>query len=195
MYGLTKLYTGINPTRLATLIAYSWCCHEMRGAFAEFGVMKGGSLDMLASLHPNRLIYGIDGFKGLPAPGKNDTHAKGDFELSDNDIHILFDHFHFHHPNVKLLRGYSPDVFKKIPDDQVFSFVHVDVDLFDSVNDAFDFFYPRLTAGGIMIFDDYGFDTTPGAKKAIDQWRGICSYRATVNYPPIGETGQYIIVK
>jgi O-methyltransferase len=36
-----------------------------------------------------------------------------------------------------------------------FSFVHLDVDLYKSTYEALDFFYPRMTAGGILISHDY----------------------------------------
>jgi hypothetical protein len=32
------------------------------------------------------------------------------------------------------------------------------------------FFYPRMNSGGLMLFDDYGFATCPGARRAIDEF-------------------------
>lgn len=195
-YNLTTLYSGLNPIRLASLISYSWVCHEMPGCFAEFGVMKAGSLELLAKVHPERKIYGIDGFEGLPTPGIEDVHSKGDFALTDTEYFDLVIYFEKNHPNVEIIKGYSPDVFSFIPSDMVYSFIHADVDLFSSVNDALDYFFPRLLHDGIMIFDDYGFhETCPGAKKAIDEWDGECKYRGAVKLDGIGLTGQYLIIK
>ena len=50
-----------------------------------------------------------------------------------------------------------------------FCFVHVDVDLYQPIKDSFMFFYPLLAPGGIMVFDDYGVSSFPGAKKAVDE--------------------------
>lgn len=194
MYGLTTLPTGITPDRLAMLIAYSWMVHEKLGAFAEFGVCQGGSLDLLARLHPDRLIYGIDSFEGLPEPGPEDTfHKKGDFSLTQVKFDKMF--MHFADTNVQILKGFSPNVFVNIPSPMQFAFVHVDVDLYKSVKDALDYFWPRLIEGGIMIFDDYGFDTTPGAKKAVDEWVGECSYRGEIIFNNGHKSGQYLIIK
>ncbi len=55
--------------------------------------------------------------------------------------------------------------------DARFAFVHVDVDLYQPTRDAIDFFYPRLLPGGILLFDDYGFMTCPGARRAVDEHR------------------------
>jgi len=195
MYGLTTLYTGLSPIRLASVIGYSWACHEMAGAFAEFGVMKGGSLDLLASLHPNRKIYGIDSYNGLPAPTKEDLHVKGEFALNEKDWRMLITHFNNTHKNTEIVVGFSPNVFNQVPKDETFSFVHIDVDLYSSVNDALDYFYPRLIENGILLFDDYGFNTTPGAKKAIDEWNRPCQFRGEVELTGRAKTMQYVIRK
>lgn len=60
--------------------------------------------------------------------------------------------------------GWIPDVFSGEPERR-YRFVHVDVDLYQPTADSLEYFFPRLTEGGIVITDDYGW---PGAKKAID---------------------------
>jgi hypothetical protein len=193
-YALTQLYTGITPPRLANIIAYSWVCSDMPGAFAEFGVMKGGSLELLARLHPKRQVYGIDGFEGLPEPTACvDTHKKGEFGLTDDEFRYMEMYFHNFHPNVKIVKGYSPKVFEAI--DDKFSFVHVDVDMYQSVKDALAFFYPRLIESGIMLFDDYGFDSTPGAKQALDEWFVPSTWSGELRLAGDLFTGQYLIIK
>ena len=42
---------------------------------------------------------------------------------------------------------------------------HIDVDIYQSVRDCISFIYPRLSPGGFMIFDDYGFPKLPGCTK------------------------------
>jgi O-methyltransferase len=194
MYGITTLPTGISPDRLAMLIAYSWMMSEKPGAFAEFGVCQGGSLDLLSRLHPDRLIYGIDSFEGLPQGGPMDTYhtTPGEFALSEKELNNIIDYFW--EKNVLLFKGFSPEVFNSIPKED-YSFVHVDVDLYQSVKDALDYFYPCLINTGIMIFDDYGFPTTPGAKQAIDEFSGRCTYRGEIVFNNGHKSGQYIIIK
>ena len=70
---------------------------------------------------------------------------------------------------IRFYKGWIPDRFSEV-DDQKFSFVHIDVDLYEPIKDSIGFFYPKLIQGGIMVFDDYGFTTQfPGAKKAVDE--------------------------
>jgi O-methyltransferase len=46
----------------------------------------------------------------------------------------------------------------------------VDADLYTSVRECCEFFWPRMVNGGVVVFDDYGFSNCPGAKKAIDEY-------------------------
>ena len=64
--------------------------------------------------------------------------------------------------------GWIPDRFPEVADER-FSFVHVDVDLYEPHRDAIEFFWPRLTRGGVMVFDDYGSAYCPGARQAVDE--------------------------
>ena len=51
--------------------------------------------------------------------------------------------------------------------DQRFCFAHIDADLYSSVLFATGFIFPRLTIGGVIVYDDYGFRTCAGAKAAF----------------------------
>jgi hypothetical protein len=46
----------------------------------------------------------------------------------------------------------------------------LDVDLYQPTLDSLTFFYEKMTQGGIILCDDYGFTTCPGAKKAMDSF-------------------------
>jgi hypothetical protein len=47
--------------------------------------------------------------------------------------------------------------------------VHIDVDLYQPTRDSLAFFYPRLVKGGVIVMDDYGFKTCPGATRAAEE--------------------------
>ena len=71
-----------------------------------------------------------------------------------------------------------------------FCFVHIDVDIYKSVMDCCTFFYPRMEKCGIMIFDDYGFLSCPGAKMAVDEF-----FYDKPEKPCYLPTGQCIIIR
>jgi hypothetical protein len=66
-------------------------------------------------------------------------------------------------------RGWIPKRFESVAE-QAFSFVHLDVDLYQPTLDSLLFFYDRLQPGGILLCDDYGFANCPGARRALDEF-------------------------
>ena len=72
-----------------------------------------------------------------------------------------YDHLHFH-----------KKVFPKTTEpvkDKIFSFVHIDVDTYESTLSCLKFFYPRMNRGGFIISHDY-HDGSMGVRKAIDEF-------------------------
>jgi len=46
------------------------------------------------------------------------------------------------------------------------------VDVYQSAKDVFDWAWPRLARGGIVVFDDYGFRSCEGATRLVEEQRG-----------------------
>lgn len=74
-------------------------------------------------------------------------------------------------PYIVYHKGWIPECFD-LKAKLTFSFVHIDVDLHQPTLDALIYFYPRMSNHGIILCDDYGFETCPGAKKAFDDFFG-----------------------
>ena len=118
-------------------------------------------------------LYLIDSFVGTSESGQNDlipvrgddgaTRREAFFPvaqagLSPELVRGYFGEF----PRVSLCAGWIPRVFMTVPE-QNWAFVHLDVTLFEPTLAALEYFYPRLTAGGVVICDGSIF--CPGAKK------------------------------
>ncbi len=54
--------------------------------------------------------------------------------------------------------------------DRTFSFVHIDLDIYSAIKSACEFFYCRMQPGGVLLFDDYGHSSCPGARAAVDEF-------------------------
>ena len=153
--------------KLRDLRMASEMCSSVSGAVAEVGVYRGGSLAMLAYLFPEKSVYGVDTFSGMPPVCEDDVHEEGDF--SDVNYEEVNEKLSSLFQNVTLLKGFFPDdVIHRMPGE--YSFVHVDCDIYQSVKDCCEFFWPRLSSGGMMLFDDPGFLTCPGAAKAFNEF-------------------------
>lgn len=197
-----SLHTIVSTDRLCNLIKYSQLCSSLDGYMVSFGVYTGGSLEIIAKYNPTKDLFGIDSFQGLPKESEHDYHTEGDFSEGVN-YQAISGYFKMLYPNVRIIKGFSPAVFNFFdPDKTRFSFVEIDVDLYQSVLDGLDFFLPRMVKGGIIIIDDYKVRSTPGCEKAVKYF--FESSGSTVKYK--GELkfwnakdalshNQYIIVK
>lgn len=152
-----QMDTLVDRFRLGMLYKY---CSRTTGEIWECGVYKGGTANAFAGF--GRTLRLFDTFEGMPEVSEYDNfHKKGDFKV--NKI-----------PNIKgakIYKGFIPDTFKGLEECKI-GFAHVDVDIYQSVLDCCKFIVPRLAKGGIIIFDDYGFRTCKGAKKAVDEFFG-----------------------
>lgn len=200
-YG-TYIDTLLSSDRVANLIKYSQYCASLPGYIGEFGVFRGGSLEILAKYNPGKDILAIDSFTGVPRETDGvDVHREGDFSDGVN-YHKIAGFFGLAYPQVRIFRGYSPAVFDAFDTHTHFCFVHLDVDMFSSVLHALDFFLPRMLEGGIILCDDFRQRSTPGAEKAINdffsnidikvKYRGELKYWDDENAPT---HYQYLIVK
>ena len=62
------------------LLTYCISRIESDGLFLEFGVYKGKTINHIASLVPDRIVYGFDSFEGLPEDWIS-GYPRGHFEL------------------------------------------------------------------------------------------------------------------
>jgi O-methyltransferase len=143
------------------------------GDTAECGVYYGASSWLIAafarqSATQPKAHHLFDSFEGLSDPGTADgSHWRpGVLAVSEEvvlrNLAPFEDLLHFH-------KGWIPDRFADVAD-RIFSFVHIDVDLYEPTRDSVAFFYDRLSPGGILLCDDYGCTTCPGATKALDEF-------------------------
>jgi len=141
------------------------------GNTAECGVYEGAGSYLIcranaASSNFKRKHYIFDSFEGLSAPSTVDgTYwIKGDMSRGEDLVRQNLAEFHAY----EILKGWIPDRFSEVQENH-FAFVHIDVDLYQPTLDSMRFFYERMSPGGIILCDDYGFWTCPGATKAVNE--------------------------
>jgi O-methyltransferase len=112
-----------------------------------------------------------DSFEGMPETVAEDNfHAKGDF--SDTGAEKVIKGLSRLNGNFQAHVGFFSDTIPKLAAEgpRKLSFAHIDADLYESVRDALEFCYPRMSPGGLIILDDYGAPTCAGAKHAADEF-------------------------
>ncbi len=183
--------------RRFVLIEFARYTRELRGSTAECGVARGvGSALICKALdetyEPGDRHYGFDAFSGLPEPAEIDRMASGAKGWEAGDLKhdgTLAQAALAQFPQAELKIGWIPETFKGL-EDVLFRFVHIDVDLFEPTRDSIAFFYPRLVGGGVILLDDHGLTTCPGARKAaLDYFAGTSEI--VLDLP----TGQGLVIK
>ena len=142
------------------------------GDLAECGVYRGGSAYVLALANreagAQKKLHLFDSFSGMPeTSAEHDVHQEGDF--ADAPLEQVKAYLADFPDSVAFHPGFVPATFAGL-EDLTFCFVHIDLDLHDAIRDATAFVYPRMPRGGIIVYDDYGFPTCPGARKAVDDF-------------------------
>jgi O-methyltransferase len=139
---------------------------KIQGEIAEVGTYSGGSARLICEAKGDRTLHLFDTFEGLPTLGKADDPKQfkaGEFVVSVEDVGNYLNKY----KNVHLYKGRFPSTADPIKDKR-FSFVHLDVDLYESTIAGIELFYPRMNRGGIIISHDY--ISVPGVRKAFDDF-------------------------
>ena len=83
-----------------------------------------------------------------------------------SDVEELFKKIDETEPEI--LTGIFPDDHKQLSIENL-AFVHSDVDAYGSTRGVIEWCLPKMVRGGIIVFDDYGFNTCEGVTKYVDQ--------------------------
>lgn len=172
-------------------ILYQFVKHAIgiEGDIAEVGVYKGGTARLIAKVtaETTKIVHLFDTFSGMPsADMTKDLHKEGDFSDAPLDeVKMYLKDC----SNVRFYPGLFPATSDAVSNLQ-FCLVHIDVDIYKSVADCCEFFYPRMVKGGIMVFDDYGFLSCPGAKMAVDEF-----FANKPEYPCYLPMGESFVIK
>jgi O-methyltransferase len=191
IYHRVSRYTMTSPERIAGV------CDAVRyvagakipGAYVECGVWRGGSsmaaaLCFLAAGEGTRPLYLFDTFEGMSAPSEHDIRAgdqtsaaalldqsgKSDkiwCRASIEDVLANMKSTQYAMDNVQLCKGMVEETLPAQAPDQI-AILRLDTDWYESTKHELEHLYPRLSVGGVLIIDDYGY--WAGARKAVDEY-------------------------
>ncbi|TDU71411.1 macrocin-O-methyltransferase TylF [Prosthecobacter fusiformis] len=190
-YDLAAPKTLVSPDRCYVLYTLVRQALNISGDVWECGVYKGGTAAMIAALlsdtKSSKRLYLFDTFEGMPETDpEKDLHKKGDF--LDTSLEAVTQYIG--HDNLCVVRkGFIPDTFIGLESEKI-ALAHIDVDIYKSILDCLNFIWPRLSTGGFIVFDDYGFPSCPGARAAVDDF-----FRSEICIPLCLSTGQALVFK
>lgn len=179
--GVQKIYGLIEATRYVVNSG-------IEGDVVECGVWRGGSMQTVALVLKSlavsdRDIHLFDTFEGMSPPGEEDLRFDGktaetllkngtrdqpiwayatldDVKEGLREVGYPADRVHFHQGMVETtIPSQAPDRI---------SILRLDTDWYASTIHELDHLYDRLTPGGVLIIDDYGY--WRGSRQATDEF-------------------------
>lgn len=165
------------------------------GDTAEIGVAGGGTSLLIAAANRGRRHWACDTFEGLVDVGPHDGPLTNGMFARRKDgvgagrarVEALLSGY-----NARVIRGKFPDCAPMEMAAARFSFVHLDVDTYESMRTSFAFFEGRMAPGGIIALDDAVRGGAPGAQKF---WRELVEGRRSGAWERFGQVEQQAVVR
>jgi len=171
------------PTSSAIIFSFLDQTRHVEGAVVECGVYRGSTLVTMGLYLKQKgiakKVFGFDSFEGFGEEVQTDIRLGGDSspvkkvgghgDTSYKQVSDAIARFGLSSA-VTLVPGFFKDSLSRLSSFPNVSFLHLDCDLYDSYKECLAFFYPRLSPGAIVLFDEYDDPKWPGAKKAVDEF-------------------------
>jgi O-methyltransferase len=158
--------TGTIGWRLCTLVWAARRALRLEGDFVECGVFKGDMSWVLARAldfgHVDKMFYLYDTFAGFPEDARRDVaddpggHEQADrIYKSESSYETVVERFK-PFDNVRVVQGAVPESFRVAAPERV-AFLHLDLNSSSAEEAALDVLFDRMTRGGAIVLDDYGW--------------------------------------
>ena len=175
-------YTLVGPEAVRNLCALARRVDEesIPGDVIECGVCNGGTAAVLARFATrsafNRVVWLLDSFEGMPETTAEDAASPFDGpaeahigkEKGDpNRVKEVLRTVGADMKRVRIIPGWFQDTFPSVQSSQI-ALLNIDADWYESVKLCLETFYDRVSPGGFISIDDYGY--WPGCKRAVDEF-------------------------
>jgi SAM-dependent methyltransferase len=146
---------------------------SLAGDILEVGVWRGGTALVMGcavkSTGGDSRLYLADTFAGVVKVGTRDAgYQNGEHaDTSEEVVKALLTSQGIE--NFELLPGIFPEQTGAGIDHVRLRLVHIDVDIYQSARDVFDWAWSRLVTGGVVVFDDYGFPRCTGVTRLVNE--------------------------
>lgn len=165
--------TFVDPYRLYELWSLVGQVRDIEGDILEVGVWRGGSGCLIAAKAQiegiDATVYLCDTFRGVVKAGDRDTEYRGG-EHADTSAAVVIDLARrVGVQRIRVLEGVFPDDTADQVSARALRLAHIDVDVYESARDVFDWVWERLSPGGVVVFDDYGFYSCEGVTRFVNE--------------------------
>jgi hypothetical protein len=206
-------FTMTGPERLTGLIEAVKYVHAngIEGDLVECGVWRGGSmmaaaLTLLKCGDSSRRLHLFDTFEGMPAPTDRDKALTGEMAetilakterkegpgiwafASYEDVRQNVLSTGYPEERIRMIRGKVEETLPQNAPEKI-SILRLDTDWYESTRSELVHLYPRLSANGVLIIDDYGH--WQGARQAVDEYFAGQKFKPLLNR--LDYTGRLVV--
>jgi len=129
---------------------------HVQGDFIEFGVNRGGLsraiVEYLDWSSHDRLFYLLDTFEGFD--GDHPPSNSKEWFYTDTHEAVLQSFKAF--SGIEIVKGSVPGTLSQVPAETI-AYAHIDMNSVGPEEGALAWVWPRLSVGGIILLDDYGW--------------------------------------
>lgn len=160
---LNFVYDSINRLKI----------NKNKVCIAEFGVFNGHLSEYILSLLRSddqlMLIDSFEGFldKDFEKDQKIQTSKSRNYTFKDNNFDFKF---FSANRNVRIYKGFIPEVLDQIDTSNDFDLCFVDLDLSNPTRDVLNFLHTRIKPQSVIFVHDYKNDFYPGIKIVCDDF-------------------------
>ena len=173
VYEIVREHTMVDVYRLWTL----WFMGSQipAGDVLEIGSWRGGSGTVIARAVARgagaapRTVFLADTFAGVVKASARDSYYKGGEHANTSPELVQELLVRAGVPDVRLLVGIFPEDRGEEIGDRRFALCHIDVDVYQSAKECFEWVWPRMVPGGVIVFDDYGFYGCEGVTAYVNE--------------------------
>jgi predicted O-methyltransferase YrrM len=174
--GFTKVfasirdYTLIDRTRAYALYQVMDQIKNVPGDVLEVGTWRGGTAGIFTQMLPDKTIYLADTFEGVVKSSSWEHYKDKAHDDTSEELVKDFLSNKLGVSNFKILKGIFPEDTGTALKADSLAFVYLDVDVYESTKDAFNYVWDKVSLHGIVVFDDYGMiSACAGIKKFVDE--------------------------
>lgn len=140
------------------------------GAIAEVGVYKGTTARLFHDAFPDKKILLFDTFEGFDQRDVNHQNESSKSSSGGWDVSLdKVKEYVGESDLVEIYPGYFPETTANIQSQNSYALVHLDADLYKPQLSGLEYFYPRVSRGGVIIIHDCNNEYF-GSKKAVDEF-------------------------
>jgi hypothetical protein len=184
--------------------------HDIPGDIVECGVWKGGSMMAVAQTLKKegdigRTLHLFDTFDGMAPAGVSDVTVEGVAgseiagKIADtgdkwcyaglDEVKRAMEATGYKPANIRYIQGRVEDTIPAQAPDAI-ALLRLDTDWYESTKHELTHLFPRLSDGGVLIIDDYGF--WKGCRRAVDEY--FAETKVPILLHRIDNTGRIAII-